>query len=112
MNTMANVTRYFVAVYFLLFEICSYIQMVGEYYVQNFIKGRELLELVKSKINMAQSEESEDQDAPLNKAYRKLKQYESKRSENIKYIHKNYEKEYFALDINKKSILELRKSLK
>jgi hypothetical protein len=70
---MANVTRYLVAIYFLLFEICSYIQMVAEYYAQNFSKGRELVKVVGKKINMDEIEESEEQDAALNKAYRKLK---------------------------------------
>lgn len=72
---MMNITRYFIALYLILIDSISNLQLILEMYTQSFKKGRVLLNYVGDKINFSEFEQAQDEDNIIHKAYTKAKDY-------------------------------------
>jgi hypothetical protein len=59
LKRMINITRYFMAFYLILVDAAFNIQLILEFYMQSFKKGRELLKYVGDKIGFREFEQEE-----------------------------------------------------
>jgi hypothetical protein len=75
LKRMMNITRYFIALYLILIDSISNLQLILEMYTQSFKKGRVLLNYVGDKINFSEFEQAQDEDNIIHKAYTKAKDY-------------------------------------
>lgn len=74
LKRMINITRYYLSLYFILYDSAFNLQLILEFYTQSFKKGRDLLKYVADKINCREFDQT-DEDSVLHKAYSKAKDY-------------------------------------